>query len=440
MSIASSPPVLLADATWWGTLAAARELGRRGVRVVLASDVRAAPTSVSRYVQRVVRCPPTSELEAFLQWLLSFGRREPGHVLCATSDETAWCFSRHHHQLAPWFQVTHVEPASLLELLDKARLMNAARAAGLDVPESWSPASEEEAVALAARNGPLFVKPRFRFLASRARKGERVEGAAQMARAWRGQGHTHGERLPIVQTCLQTTERVFTVDGFSGGPGVAFPVLGCVKRVQRPRGSGPGLVFEDAPVPGPLARALERLLHSLAFRGPFDAEFIEDGDRLLLIDLNPRFYNHMAFELERGLPLAWLSYVLARGDELGLRAAAAAAAATVASTNRPRPRLYVHRQPLRLMRWVQRLLGSLSEEDRRRWDAWLDSAGAVDPTWADDDRGPARAAVLFEARRALRHPRSWFRALGHAPSTAFAQQSAPMSERQEPPMRRSIPR
>src|SRR5689334_19056684 len=186
MSIASSPPVLLTDATWWGTLAAARELGRRGVPVVLASDVRAPPAKFSRFVTRVVRCPPTSDLDAFLRWLLDFGRREPGHVLCATSDEIAWCFARNHRELATCFQLAPVEPESLLELLDKARLMRAARDAGLEVPESWAPGSEEEAVALAASQpGPLFVKPRLQLFGVVGRKGERVDGAAQMAQAWR---------------------------------------------------------------------------------------------------------------------------------------------------------------------------------------------------------------------------------------------------------------
>ena len=192
-------------------------------------------------------------------------------------------------------------------------------------------------------------------------------------------------------------------------------MLGCVKRVQRPRGSGPGLVFEDAPVPASIAGALARFLHSVGFRGPFDAEFIEDGNRRLLVDLNPRFYNHMAFESERGLPLAWLSYVLARGDEVGLRAAIAAVATPTGPAGKDRPSMYVHRQPLRAMRLLQGMLGRLSQEERQQWDRWIDLAGAVDPVRADDDPGPARAALLLEIRRVLRHPRSWWRALTRTP-------------------------
>ena len=61
-------------------------------------------------------------------------------MLCATSDETAWCFAWHHAELAAFFRLTRVTPEGLLELVDKARLMAAARVAG-DVP---APAPVEE--------------------------------------------------------------------------------------------------------------------------------------------------------------------------------------------------------------------------------------------------------------------------------------------------------
>ena len=40
---ASAPPVLRADALRWGTLAAVRDLGRRGIPVTVASDSAVAP-------------------------------------------------------------------------------------------------------------------------------------------------------------------------------------------------------------------------------------------------------------------------------------------------------------------------------------------------------------------------------------------------------------
>jgi hypothetical protein len=85
---------------------------------------------------------------------------------------------------------------------------------------------------------------------------------------------------------------------------------------------------------------------------------------------------------------------------------------------------------------IQGLLGRLRLEEQRQWDGWLAAAGTVDPTWTHDDPAPARAALLLEARRALRHPRSWLRALAHVPP-APGEPSTPASVHPEPPLQRS---
>jgi hypothetical protein len=84
--------------------------------------------------------------------------------------------------------------------------------------------------------------------------------------------------------------------------------------LQRPRCLGPGIVFEEAPIPASVVSGLERLLRHVGYFGVFDTEFVLDGDRVMLIDINLRLYNHMAFEIDRGLPLAWLAYL---GASLG---------------------------------------------------------------------------------------------------------------------------
>ena len=83
-----------ADATWYGTLAAARDLGAHGVTVTLASDIWVAPERWSRHVARTISCPSSKDPARFLAWLPHFGAARPGHVLYPTSDEVAWQKSR----------------------------------------------------------------------------------------------------------------------------------------------------------------------------------------------------------------------------------------------------------------------------------------------------------------------------------------------------------
>jgi predicted ATP-grasp superfamily ATP-dependent carboligase len=413
-------PALLPDASWWGTLAAARDLGSRGVPVTLAAEEPLSPACFSRHVTRVVRCPPSTRPEPLLQWLLEFGRRFPGHVLYPTSDELAWLVAAHRDQLASRFRLFTPTLGALVQLLDKARLGCLAQEAGVPVPMSWCPRDEQEVRRLAREaRFPLHVKPRTQVFARGRGKGERVDRPEGLLAAWRRwralawypacvSRALEDAYLPLVQESLGLSERIYTVDGFADASGAVRGALGCVKVLQRPRGSGPGICFEDAEVPAELAGALARMFQTVSFRGVFDAEFVEAGGRRLLIDVNPRFYNHMAFEAERGLPLAWCAYLAALGESAQLQQA-------LESSARPHdgPRIYVHRLPMRLMVAAQSISGGLSPADRRRWRLWREQGreATTDPAGGYGDPWPAVAEVLVELRAAARHPRSWLRGI-----------------------------
>jgi predicted ATP-grasp superfamily ATP-dependent carboligase len=411
---------LLTDATWWGTLAAARDLGGRGVPVTLASDAVVAPARWSRHVTQVVRCPSTAEPRRLLDWLVNFGRRSPGHVLYPTSDETAWLISANREALGRDFRLYAPSIEALVPLLDKLRLGTAARLAGLDAPAAWCPADEQELTRVAREAAfPIYIKPRALLFAAARSKGVRVDHPGQLAGAWRAwRRTTHhlpelteripGVEHPLLQATFPSAERVYTVDGFVADGGEDWASMGCVKILQRPRGSGVGLCFEDTPVPPEVAQGLLRLCRNVGFHGVFDAEFIDDDGRWRLIDVNPRFYNHMAFEVERGLALPWLAYLGALGERDALRAALADARNASGG-----PRAYLHRLPVRIMLRLQALAGTMSAEERARWRAWIarHEGRLTDPVRQRGDAWPALAEIAFEFLRFVRHPRSYVRAL-----------------------------
>jgi hypothetical protein len=202
------------------------------------------------------------------------------------------------------------------------------------------------------------------------------------------------------------------VDGFVDETGELFAALACTKILQRPRGWGPGVIFEHSPLVPDLAEGLRRLCIATGFHGVFDAEFVEAEGRRLFIDFNPRFYNHMAFETDRGLPLPWLAYLAARGDRERLRGAVAEAIATT-----PPERAYVHRLPTGVMLRLQRLAGNMTREEQSRWYRWLAAhrGRITDPAHMAGDRGPAIAAVAAELLQLIKHPRSYLRQLSERP-------------------------
>jgi hypothetical protein len=111
------------------------------------------------------------------------------------------------------------------------------------------------------------------------------------------------------------SERIYILDGFVDADGTILAAAAAVKCMQLPRRSGPGVCFESAALDPDLLAGLQRLCRQSGFRGVFDAEFLIDGEDRLLIDFNARFNNHMAFEVERNLPLPLMSYLAAIGDE-----------------------------------------------------------------------------------------------------------------------------
>jgi D-aspartate ligase len=419
-----TPRVLVADAKWFGSLAAAQNLGAHGVGVTLASDSLLAPARWSRYVARTVACPSSKNASEFLSWLVRFGSANPGHILYPTSDEVAWLVANHSEALSRVFRLYTPPIETIVRLLDKARLMENARAAGLDVPETRVPQSASEVEWSGRDIGfPLYLKPRAQVFGQGLGKGAYVENYAALLQAWtalRKQARYEAEvldrvpdiHLPVLQSCVSGRERIYTVDGFVDETGELYSSLACVKILQLPRGSGPGIVFEHAEIDPEIDRGLRKLFQATGYFGVFDAEFIECGGRKLLIDVNPRFYNHMAFEIDRGLPLAWLAYLAAIGDRDNLKLEIERAAATPVQ-----PRAYVHRLPTALLLAAQRLSRGMPREDQIRWRRWITKQGpcVTDPARTAGDAGPAVAEFALQAFSFLQHPRSYLRGLWKLP-------------------------
>ena len=412
------PGAILADASWLGTLAAARDLGARGVRVTVAADRVLAPARWSRYVSRVVSCPPVRDADRFLEWLVAFAPRGTGAVLYPTSDDVAWLISANRDTLARHYRLYSPPASATARLLDKSRLHDAARAAGLDVPETRYPHDEHDADRLGRELGvPLLVKPRIQVLSrgrARGLKAVHVMSERDLARAWRTVHDSLSyhpwvlEQLPdadhpMLQVAYTASERIYTVDGFIDESGELFVLRACNKVLQQPRRVGPGVCFDDAPVDAALARGLRTLLHDSGFFGVFDAEFLAVDGKYLLIDVNPRFYNHMAYEVARGMPLPWLAYLAALGDTNELRRSLDAA-----SCADDEGRIYVHRLLTQLLLAGQAVVGGMSAAERHAVHAWWSehSTRTTDPALARDDPLPGIVDVGMLLAQFARHPRA----------------------------------
>jgi D-aspartate ligase len=414
-------PVLLADAGYYGTLAAARALGRSGVPVTVIDPSRSAVALWSRHVARRLRCPPFGDLERFVHWLARFGESNSRNVVLATSDDVSFALALHRDLLADRMVIAQPDLASLIRILDKGRLLEDARAAGLDVPDTWLPQSEDD-VARAAReaDGPLVVKPRTQVLLAGHGKGTIVDGAPSAVHAaYRSfrrlnrygpalSSHFPEATWPMLQRYHpQAMDGIYSLTGFRDPDGKSFAVLAANKVLQRPRKLGIGLCFEEAPVDGALAEGVKRLCARVGYFGIFEVEFIREGHRSLLIDMNGRLYNQVAFDVARGLPLPQLAYAsaLGRHDEV---------AELLSKVPHARPegmRGFCNRFGLDVMVGAKRLTGRMSRDEAARWHTWCDErrGGMVDAVADPDDPRPYAFEVAAQVYGYMRHPVSFIR-------------------------------
>jgi D-aspartate ligase len=391
-------PVLLTMPNYHGTLAAVRSLGRHGIPVVTADPSPFAVANWSKYTSASLRCPPVRDTDRFLRWLLDYGGSAERHVLLPT---------RYRDELAPHFYMSVPGVSTLHQLLNKRLLSEHARRVGLATPPSWFPDSEADVEKLASETRfPVVVKPVTQVLFTSGTKGLRVDAREHLVAAYRHiAAVAHGQVLldydrsvaqPMVQTFFGEANRsLYSIAGHLRS-GRVVGARAARKLLQKPRQLGIGLCFEEAPLEHELVGALERLAERVGYSGMFEAEFIDDGRRKMLIDFNPRFYSQMGFDVARGLPLPLLAY----GDALGRSSPAPETPATTG-------RVYAYGFGLKLVLRLQRISGALSGDEARAWLTWYESqkSNRVDAVDDPDDSLPRWMDAARLISDWFRHPR-----------------------------------
>jgi predicted ATP-grasp superfamily ATP-dependent carboligase len=406
-------------AGYHGTIAATRCLGANGIDVTIADPRFVAAARWSRFARRSVFCPPMQDADRFVGWLLDFGARSPGHVLYPTSDDLAWLCALHRDELSRNFHLYQPPVSVVYTLLNKHRLIEACRGAGIEMPQTWILRDPAELDRIEPElRFPLLVKPQTQILFWPHAKGLVANSRSELRtvyRQLRGSGayspalleFDPGVREPLLQVYYAgATERIYTLSGFVDESGELFSFRASRKILQRPRQLGVGLCFEEAAIKPALAQRILGLCRKIGYYGVFEAEFIEDGERDLLIDFNPRFYGQMAFDVARGMPLPLLVYRAALKRQAALRTAVDLAA----TRSEPRGWAYCNRLDFELMIYQLRLGGGVSAEEAKRWRNWLTGReNVIDAILDSADRGPAFAHLATLVLGYLRHPRSLFR-------------------------------
>ena len=303
--------VLVTDGANRVALAVVRALGRAGAEVWVAEQepfAKATPAAfVSRYASRHELLPPLEEEDRFIGALAELARG--ADVLLPVSTNVLLACARNLERLPARVPIPPL--AAIRRANDKSTVLAAARKAGVPIPVSYAPESDEELDEVIARLAlPAVVK-------LRDDEGTYLEPGDRYRLAHTGVGvrsawkELHGIRpFPVIQ------ERV---EGDGYGVGVLARegrVLAsfCHRRVREYPLSGGPSAFCESVKDARLAGYAEAVIRELRWTGVAMVEF-KKGDDYRLLELNPRFWGSLPLATACGVNFPDLLCRMALGEE-----------------------------------------------------------------------------------------------------------------------------
>ena len=303
--------VLVTEGEHRGVLAACRALADAGCDVVVVSGRRPAAAHWSRACRTAISiADPGERPRAFLAELervLEGGRTD---LLIAGGERSLLPISGKRESLERHVAIGLPEHESVLRSLDKFALLDAARAAGLDPPESvaCNDASDVE-VALRRLRLPLVVKPRRSVAQS---SGQLLQRSVRVVLAEVDlQPAIADVGLPaIVQSFERHARRLSTAGVMTDDGLLGFVAMEFIRTW--PPEAGAVSFGETVSPPKGLEDRVAGLLASLGWRGLFELELLElEGGRYAAIDLNPRIFGWLGLAVAAGanLPRLWIDWL-----------------------------------------------------------------------------------------------------------------------------------
>ena len=249
--------MLLASASASGTIAAVRNLGANGIDVGVVSSGFLSGAAWSRWAFSRHRAPPETTGVRFIERLLAIGKANPGRILLATSDETAWLYAANADLLKQHYCLYQPSLATIHTILDKTRFEAAASGAGFPVLPSWHPRSVDELQAIVPNLPyPILIKPRTQVHRLWTDKGMVAYSAEDLLHKYKQYVDRERARvsdnnpllsdahLPILQQFLTVgDEGVLSVTGFIDQSGKHFVTRYSAKVLQRSKPAGVGVCF-----------------------------------------------------------------------------------------------------------------------------------------------------------------------------------------------------
>lgn len=296
--------ILVLDGHSSAALAIVRSLGRAGHWVAVGfSEGLMAPAAHSKFCRRRIPHPSPLKNEAeFLKQVLTVTGEEKLDLLMPAAESSLWPLVSHRGELPPATRLAAGSREALEQVSDKRRVLDLARQAGIDVPQTSLVRSLGDLNGFAPDRLPVVIKDRW---SVRWNRGQALRGGASYA-------FSGDELRRKVERKLEAAEDVL-VQEFVAGMGVGFscfliggelymPFQWRRLREKDPRGSGSS-ARQSVPVDANLAARCRELLRLAGFEGLAMVEFKQDAasGRTTLMEVNARPWGSMQLPIHCGV-------------------------------------------------------------------------------------------------------------------------------------------
>ena len=288
------------------TLGVIRSLGEGGFRVwaVLITDGNTCATAHSRYLEKVVEVPFSDLLDALLQLGDSLEKTVP---LIPCGDEAAAIIDKNAELLQKSYLLPYTGNGSMFQLMNKMNMLEAAKAAGLNVPRWVSVQRADferlEGVCESLRF-PVIVKP-IKLLPGGTFSFHIVEDHCALCACLDYVRENCGS--VIFQEYIRKTAE-YGVNGCrlrNSGQTIFGGMIEKKRFSQISLGSTTaGTILPDT---HGLSKAAKRFVEYIDYRGVFDMEFITDGADFYFVEMNFRNggYGYAYTKAGRNFPAIW---------------------------------------------------------------------------------------------------------------------------------------
>jgi predicted ATP-grasp superfamily ATP-dependent carboligase len=231
------------------------------------------------------------------------------------SDASLVAISEHRDALEPHVRTGLPDAATVERALDKLALLEAAEQAGIAATKSLVCADAYDARERARELGfPLVIKPTRSFLRIGDTLHQRTAEVAVNQEDLVAHAPTFG--TPFVLQRYEREAPIVSCSGVITEDGLAALAVARYERTW-PVEAGPSSFSETiAPPPG-LPERIEALLRALDWRGIFQVQLLDLGDRLATLDFNGRIFGSLELAIAAGadLPVIWADVLLGRAAQ-----------------------------------------------------------------------------------------------------------------------------